>query len=96
MTPEQILSQFEYAVIFFLAVLVAVKFYQTKDGYLRKLLIWYFISVAWSFGGEWIYYMLYDIGYAGGFNIVFMHIICHMPKAVAMWYLYQWLSKPGR
>lgn len=94
MNAEQILSQIAYATIFSLALTVAYKFYQTKNGYLRKLLISYFLCVAWSFGAEWIYYIFLDAGYLRDLDIVFLHIVCHLPKAIVMIYLYRFLREP--
>jgi hypothetical protein len=84
LTPEMYLSQTEYAVIVLLACFIAFKFWQMRNGRLRKLMILYFVLVGAEHGLEWLYYGFWDIGYLHNWNEVTVRAVCHFPKVAAM------------
>lgn len=84
-------SQAEYWIIIIIAILLSRKFYKATDGTLRIIMILYFASVAWSFWLEQIYYLSVDLNRTIKIDIVWLHIIWHLPKVAVMVWLFVWL-----
>lgn len=95
----KIISQLLYGIIFWSALFLAYQFYLTKDGWLRKLEILYFTSVAACFGFSGGFYFFWDLGYFQGVNQIIIRVISDMPKAIAMLLMVKYFldvkKKPG-
>lgn len=90
MNQGLLISEIIFAVIYIIAGFVVYELVKSKDGQLRKIMIAYFCSIIFVYGGSALYFLIPNNISLNTFRIV----IC-TPKALIMLWLYSYLrNKP--
>jgi hypothetical protein len=63
MSNELFISEVLFLIIMLIGTFVAYEFYKSKDGILRKLMIWYFVIDVYVYASSALYFWLSDIGF---------------------------------
>lgn len=92
MKPDEIISQLLFWGIAVFSLLIAIKFYQSKDGRLRVLIIELFLAKIWVYGGAAVYYLLQDVGFIPHWSPVFIRLALNLPMFFVMFRLYVFIS----
>lgn len=91
MDNELFFSELQFMIIFIIATLVSYEFYLSKDGILRKIMIWFFISEAFVYLGSGVYYWAHEVGFTNMGLPLFRTLIL-LPKTALMLRLLHYLT----
>lgn len=86
MNEGLIISELIFAVIYTIAIMVVVALIKSKDGQLRKIMIYYFTAEAFVYIGSGVYFMHPEV-----MSINALRIFVCTPKAIGMLWLYRYL-----
>lgn len=91
MSVNEILAELFYMIIVAISCLIAWEFYNIKDGKLRIIIIWLFLTKIWVYGGAMIYHILLDFKYIDKVEPVVVRLILNFPMVIVMLRLYKYI-----
>lgn len=91
MKIDEIISQIIFLGIAIFSLFIAYKFYESKNGRLRILLIELFIAKFWVYGGAATYYLLQNYGYIPHWPPVYIRYALNLPMLYVMFRLWNFI-----
>lgn len=89
---EMVAAQTLFTLIAIACAFITWRFWLMKDGIVRVLIIMIFASLTWSFGIEWIYYLIWDFRYVDGYQSIWVRLIKNTPLCITLirFLIYVW------
>lgn len=96
MKATLLLAEIEFMVIAFVSAFLVYQFYISKNGLLRKLLIWFFASQFFTVLCSAFYYISLEQFGKEPIGLAWIRIIALCPMSVIMIFIYLYISEQNR
>lgn len=90
MSDNLFISEIIFLVIGAISLSVALEFYRSKNGMLRKIMITYFLVEVFIYLASGIYFWMAEVGHTG-LAIGYFRVMVITPKMLVLLWLLYWL-----
>lgn len=96
MSNELFVAEILYIITTFIAAYVAYEFYQSKNGILRKILVFHFLSQAWAGIVNGVFFYFYERGFELVLSVGATRLIALTPLAISMILILEYIKKKNK